>query len=109
MPRGPRSVSSAVAALAVVLVLTTIISAGYYLYVIMAMFMRPRAVDAPVVPRTEPLTRFVMVSAAALLLILGVAPDLIVRYANVGLPNFEAPTAIVAPPRTAPPHTALAR
>ncbi len=33
--------------LAVVLVLTTVISAGYYLYVIMVMFMRPRREGAP--------------------------------------------------------------
>ena len=39
--------------LAVVLVLTTVISAGYYLYVVMVMFMRPRPDGAPVPERTR--------------------------------------------------------
>ena len=78
-------------ALSIVLVLTTVISAGYYLYVIMVMFMRPRHVDAPAVPETRSLTRLVMVSSAALILILGLAPDLVVRYANVGYPSMNAP------------------
>src|SRR5439155_24624754 len=34
--------------LAVVLVLTTVVSAGYYLYVVMVMFMRARPDDAPI-------------------------------------------------------------
>ena len=34
--------------LAVVLVLTTVVSAGYYLYVVMVMFMRSRPDDAPI-------------------------------------------------------------
>jgi NADH-quinone oxidoreductase subunit N len=82
-------------ALAVVLVLTTVISAGYYLYVIMVMFMRGRAVDAAVVPRTRTWTRFVMVTAALAILVLGFAPDYAVRFASVGLPtglpNITAP------------------
>ena len=46
--------------LAVVLVLTTVISAGYYLYVVMVMFMRPRAGDAPVPHAAGGLTQFVI-------------------------------------------------
>ena len=34
--------------LAVVLVLTTVVSAGYYLYVVMVMFMKPRSEARPV-------------------------------------------------------------
>jgi NADH-quinone oxidoreductase subunit N len=94
-------------ALSVVLVLTTVISAGYYLYVIMVMFMRPRSVDAPAVPQTRSLTRAVMVSTAALLIILGLAPDLVVRYANVGYPSMQAPRAARLTPPPAP--TAVAR
>jgi NADH-quinone oxidoreductase subunit N len=95
--------------LAVVLVLTTVISAGYYLYVVMVMFMRPRAGDAPAVPRTPAWTRFVMVACAAAILILGILPDYAVRYAAVGLPRLSTPrdAAAVAPPRTVP--TAFAR
>ena len=78
--------------LAVVLVLTTVISAGYYLYVIMVMFMRPRREDAPAVGATPAWTRFVMVAAAATILILGILPDYAVRYASVGIPRLTAPT-----------------
>jgi NADH-quinone oxidoreductase subunit N len=91
-------------ALSVVLVLTTVISAGYYLYVIMVMFMRPRNADAPEVPVTPGLTRFVMIAAATLILVLGISPDYVVRYANVGLPNFILPR-----PHAPPASTALAR
>ena len=77
--------------LSVVLVLTTVISAGYYLYVIMVMFMRPRLVDAAVVGRTPGWTRFVMVACAAAILILGILPDYAVRYASVGQPRVSAP------------------
>ncbi|MDB4893434.1 MAG: NAD(P)H-quinone oxidoreductase subunit 2 [Gemmatimonadetes bacterium] len=80
--------------LAVVLVLTTVISAGYYLYVIMVMFMRPRRDDAPVPGNTPALTRFVMVATAAVILILGVAPDLAVRFAIVGTPRLSVPDVV---------------
>src|SRR4051812_39822606 len=58
-------------ALAVVLVLTTVVSAGYYLYVVMLMFMRPRAADAPVTTRAGGLTQVVLALSVALLLIIG--------------------------------------
>jgi NADH-quinone oxidoreductase subunit N len=87
--------------LAVVLVLTTVISAGYYLYVVMVMFMRPRHADAAVVPQTPAWTQFVMVSCAGAILILGVAPDLAVRFANVGLPRLAPPAAAQLSPRPA--------
>ena len=77
--------------LAVVLVLTTVISAGYYLYVIMVMFMRPRRTDAPVLATTRGWTRAVMMATVAAILILGLVPDLAVRYASVGLPRLTAP------------------
>ena len=95
--------------LSVVLVLTTVISAGYYLYVVMAMFMRARRPDAPVVERTRGWTRFVMVACAAAILILGILPDYAVRYAAVGQPRLSPPRgdAVAAPPRPVP--TALAR
>ena len=78
--------------LAVILVLTTVISAGYYLYVVMVMFMRPRATDAPVVAHTNGWTKFVVVACALAILIIGVAPDYTVRYASVGVPRLGAPT-----------------
>ena len=74
--------------LSVVLVLTTVISAGYYLYVVMVMFMRPRASSASVPMETPAWTQFVMVSCATAILILGVMPEYSVRFANVGLPHL---------------------
>ena len=87
--------------LAVVLVLTTVISAGYYLYVVMVMFMRPRRDGALVVGRTPGWTRFVMLACATAILILGILPDYAVRYASVGLPRVTAPGDAAAgpPPR----------
>jgi NADH-quinone oxidoreductase subunit N len=67
--------------LSIVLVLTTVISAGYYLYVVMVMFMRQpaeRTVVAEVAPSGR-LTRGVLFAAAILILLLGVAPDALVR------------------------------
>jgi NADH-quinone oxidoreductase subunit N len=75
-------------ALSIVLVLTTVISAGYYLYVVMVMFMRPRAATAAVPPQTPAWTQFVMVACATALLVLGVMPEYSVRFANVGLPRM---------------------
>ena len=95
--------------LSVVLVLTTVISAGYYLYVVMVMFMRPRRSEAPVVAGTPAWTRFVMVACAAAILILGIMPDYAVRYASVGVPRVSVPraSAVETPPRPVP--TALVR
>jgi NADH-quinone oxidoreductase subunit N len=89
--------------LAVVLVLTTVISAGYYLYVIMVMFMRPRGYDAFPVPRTPAWTRFVMVACAVAILVLGIVPDYTVRLVEKGYPSLGIPRAAsVSPPaRTA--------
>jgi NADH-quinone oxidoreductase subunit N len=94
--------------LAVVLVLTTVISAGYYLYVVMVMFMRPRAAEAPVVARSGGWTRFVVAACALAILIIGIVPDYTVRYASVGVPRIGAPadSAAAAP---AAKRTALAR
>ncbi len=91
--------------LAVVLVLTTVISAGYYLYVVMVMFMRPRREDAPPVPATRGWTQLVMVAAAAAILILGIMPEITVRYATYGYPNLFAPADVarIQPAPVTPP------
>ncbi len=72
--------------LAVILVLTSVVSAGYYLYVVMVMFMRPRPgiVGAP--RRTSfgsgmP-TRIVVVAAAVLLIVFGLLPENVLQWAN---------------------------
>jgi NADH-quinone oxidoreductase subunit N len=72
--------------LAVVLVLTTVVSAGYYLYVLVLMFMRPRTEGLLVPERTGGLTRMVLVVSVALILVLGVSPDWLVRLAYSGRP-----------------------
>jgi NADH-quinone oxidoreductase subunit N len=68
--------------LAVLLVVTSVISAGYYLYVIMVMFMRPRPTDAAEPPPTSAWTRTVIVASVALLLALGLYPSPLVRWAR---------------------------
>jgi NADH-quinone oxidoreductase subunit N len=66
--------------LAVILVLTSLVSAGYYLYVVMVMFMRPRADDAPPVGSPSGWTRSVIAIAAILILVLGVLPNSVIRW-----------------------------
>jgi NADH-quinone oxidoreductase subunit N len=65
--------------LAVVLVLTTVVSAGYYLYVVMVMFMRPRPDDAPVPERAGGMTQVILAVSVALILIIGVVPETVVE------------------------------
>jgi NADH-quinone oxidoreductase subunit N len=79
--------------LAVVLVLTSVVSAGYYLYVVMVMFMRPRLSNAPAFARTGALTRTVIAGAAIALVVLGFFPERVVRLTRGGAPL----NALVAP------------
>jgi NADH-quinone oxidoreductase subunit N len=65
--------------LAIVLVVTSVISAGYYLYVVTVMFMRPRAEGAPTPSPVGGLTNGVIVATVALILIFGFAPTQILR------------------------------
>jgi NADH-quinone oxidoreductase subunit N len=78
--------------LAVTLVLTTVVSAGYYLYVVMVMFMRPRPTGAVVSTPATGFTRGIITATALLILILGVAPDLAVRAARVAAPRIGVST-----------------
>jgi NADH-quinone oxidoreductase subunit N len=80
--------------LAVTLVLTTVVSAGYYLYVVMVMFMRQRPEGAPGSARAAGFTRGIVAVTAALILLLGVAPDLAVRAARVATPRVGAPPTV---------------
>jgi NADH-quinone oxidoreductase subunit N len=65
--------------LAVILVLTSVISAGYYLYVVTVMFMRQRPAGAPAPGRVGGLTNGVIVVTVALILIFGFAPSQVLR------------------------------
>lgn len=70
--------------LAVVLMITSVISAGYYLYVVMVMFMRPRAADAAPVLRSGGMTRAVIIASAILILVLGIYPQPLLDAARGG-------------------------
>ena len=70
--------------LAVVLVLTTIISAGYYLYVVRVMFMGSRAPAAREYPPTPMLVRVVIGVSAAVIIVLGLFPGHILNWARDG-------------------------
>ena len=88
--------------LAVVLVLTTVISAGYYLYVVMLMFMRPRGEGIPAPEHAGGLTRMVLAVTVVLLLILGVVPEAAIEMTRGDQPRLQearsatptAPTAV---------------
>lgn len=75
--------------LAIALVLTTVVSAGYYLYVIMVMFMRAPSAQAEPLPRTPALTRVVLAVTVVGILVLGVYPNWVHRVATKGLPRIE--------------------
>ena len=72
--------------LALVLVLTSVVSAGYYLYVVMVMFMRPRAAQSPAFGRTGALTRTVIAATALALIVFGFFPEQLVRLTRGGAP-----------------------
>jgi NADH-quinone oxidoreductase subunit N len=76
--------------LAVILVVTSTISAGYYLGLVMAMFMKPRPAGASALPRVGGMARAVIVAAAAILLVFGAYPDpvvkLVQRNSTLGTP-----------------------
>jgi len=79
--------------LVVVLVLTTVVSAGYYLYVVMVMFMKPRLEGLTLPARAGGLTRIVLVATVVLLLVLGFVPDYVVRLTWAGQPQLATSTA----------------
>jgi NADH-quinone oxidoreductase subunit N len=72
--------------LAIVLVITSLVSAGYYLYVVMVMFMKPRASAATVSAPTGGWTRVVVWGSAAIILIFGLFPDAIVSFTQRSAP-----------------------
>jgi NADH-quinone oxidoreductase subunit N len=95
--------------LSVWLVLASVVSAGYYLYLVAVMFMRRRPADAPELPPTPAWTGGVIAACAVLLLALGLYPAPAVRWSRAAaltpagtltVPPFgnpTAPTAALAP------------
>ena len=76
------------------------IAAGYYLYVIMVMFMRPRAENAMPVAASSGWTRSVIAAAAILILVLGILPNSVIRWTQKSrnvTPVAEASSPVVAP------------
>ena len=83
--------------LAIILVLTSLVSAGYYLYVVMVMFMKPRASTTPLPARTGGWTRAVVWGSATIILIFGFFPDAVVALTQRSAPALtSAPAARTA-------------
>jgi NADH-quinone oxidoreductase subunit N len=89
--------------LATVLVLTTVISAGYYLRVIQIMFMRPRPAAPASTARVGAVTQAVVFATVVLLLGFGLAPQWLVDVAQKSAPI------VVAPAKPLPPSFGLRR
>lgn len=68
--------------LAIVLVLASVVSAGYYMYVVMVMFMRPPADNAEPIAAPSAWTRSVIAAAAIIILVLGVIPNPLLRWTS---------------------------
>jgi NADH-quinone oxidoreductase subunit N len=72
--------------LAVWLVITSVVSAGYYLYVVMVMFMKPRASTAELPERAGGWTRAVVWASVVIILVFGLFPDAIVSFTQRSAP-----------------------
>ena len=80
--------------LAILLVITSLVSAGYYLYVVMVMFMKPRASSMVVPARTGAWTRAVVWGSAAIILIFGLFPDAVVSLTQRSAPAVTSDMAL---------------
>jgi NADH-quinone oxidoreductase subunit N len=87
--------------LAVVLVLASVISAGYYLNVVVTMYMKPRMADAPAWPAAPRITGTIVAVATVLVLWFGVQPNLFVQIATA---SAQVPPTLTLPriPMNAP-------
>ena len=83
--------------LAVWLVFTSVLSAGYYLSVVNVMFMRPRAPDARPLPAIGGLTGSVIGVAVAIILVFGFAPTQVLERVSRGTLAPAAGAPVVAP------------
>ncbi len=88
-------------AISVIIVVTSVISAGYYLQVVRMMFMKARPEGAAEVPPVGMYTRAVLTVTAVLILVLGVVPTSLARLTaqSAFRPYPVAPAAGVPVPR----------
>jgi NADH-quinone oxidoreductase subunit N len=84
--------------LTVLLVLASVISAGYYLQIVRVMFMKPRPEGANDPAPVGPLTRVVLGVSVALVLLVGLVPARVVTWARDS--QAAPPKVVVAPPKT---------
>lgn len=96
--------------LAVILVLASVVSAGYYMRVIMVMFMKPRPADEREAPMygVGAATRWVIGVSAVLLIVLGIFPNALVRATQTGS-AIQPAAAYVAPIPSVSAHLVNAR
>jgi NADH-quinone oxidoreductase subunit N len=94
--------------LAVLLVVTSLVSAGYYLYVVMVMFMKPRDNTVSLPERTGGWTRAVVWGSAAIILVFGLFPDAIVAFTRRSTPVLTTDVPGIQAPGASPRTTAAA-
>jgi NADH-quinone oxidoreductase subunit N len=80
--------------LAMILVITSVVSAGYYLYVVMVMFMKPRSSKAALPDRAGGWTSAVVWASAAIILIFGLFPDALVSLTQRSTPAVSKEVAL---------------
>jgi NADH-quinone oxidoreductase subunit N len=85
--------------LAVLLVLTSVISAGYYLHVVRVMFMKPRPEGAAPPARMGRVTGFVLATTVVLILALGLLPGRLATWARNSPPTLGAASGALSLPR----------
>ncbi|MGV3709701.1 MAG: NADH-quinone oxidoreductase subunit N [Gemmatimonas sp.] len=73
--------------LAVILVLSSVVSAGYYLTVVSAMFMKPRPEGVAVPPAPRPMASALIAVTVIALLVLGVYPTPVAELAGKSAPS----------------------
>lgn len=77
--------------LSVILVLTSVVSAGYYLYVIKVMFMEPRNEGTVDLPPTGRMTQWVIGASAVLILVFGLFPDRLIKISQTAEAEILSP------------------
>jgi NADH-quinone oxidoreductase subunit N len=91
-------------ALSLTIVLTSVISAGYYLRVVQVMFMRPRPENAAPAAPAGWLTESIVFVSAVVVLAFGVYPTPIIKLAEASVPHAVTPQAVQAVSTPAPPR-----